>query len=86
MPKVYPVIWADESRAAYMHPDCALADRKQFVVNLGTLLHQTREGILGAYLDDDEIVHVIYSGGHEELINVNMDSYLAIIRDVTKGL
>jgi hypothetical protein len=80
------MIWADESRAAHMHPDAALEDRKQFVANLGLLLAQTREVILGAYLDDDEIVHVVYRNGHEELINVNMDSYLAIIRDVTKGL
>lgn len=86
MPKVYPMIWANESRAAHMHPDCALVDRKQFVTNLGVLLTQTREGIQGAYLDDDEIVHVVYQNNHEELINVNMDSYLAIIRDVTKGL
>lgn len=86
MPKVYPMIWADESRAAHMHPDSALVDRMQFVVNLGVLLAQTREGIQGAYLDDQEMVHVVYKGGHEELINVNMDSYLAIIRDVTKGL
>lgn len=86
MPKVCPMIWANESRAAYMHPDNALVDRMQFVVNLGILLSQTREGIKGAYLDDQEMVHVVYTSGHEELINVNMDSYLAIIRDVTKGL
>lgn len=86
MPKVYPMAAADESRAARMHFDDALADRKQFVTNLGLLLAQTREGIREAYLDDDEIVHVVYGNGHEELINVNMDSYLAIIRDVTKGL
>lgn len=86
MPTVSPMIWANEARAAYMHPDAALVDRMQFVVNLGMLLSQTREGIQGAYLDDEEIVHVVYKNGHEELINVNMDSYLAIIRDVTKGL
>ena len=86
MAKVYPMIMASETRATYMHPDLALNDRKQFVYNLGVLLSQTREGIVGAYLDDQETVHVVYKGGHEELINVNMDSYMAIVRDVTKGL
>lgn len=86
MAKVHPMLLANETRAAYMHPNLAQNDRKQFVCNLGTLLRQTREGIVGAYLDDQEMVHVVYNGGHEELINVNMDSYLAIIRDVTKGL
>ena len=86
MPKVYPMIMANEAKAAYMHRDAALNDRKLFVHNLGVLLSQTREGISGAYLDDDELAHIVYSGGHEEIRNVRMDSYLAIIRDVTKGL
>lgn len=86
MAKMHPMLLANESRAAYMRPELAQNDRKQFVYNLGILLSQTREGIIGAYLDDQELVHVRYKGGHEELINVNMDSYLAIIRDVTKGL
>lgn len=86
MAKVYPMIMANERRAAYMHPDMALNDRKQFVYNLGVLLSQTREGIVGCYLDDQEIVHIKYTDGYEELRNVHMDSYMAIIRDVTKGL
>lgn len=64
----------------------AKTDREQFVFNLGWLLSQTRECIVGAYLDDREIVHVVYEGGYQEEVNVNMDSYLAIIRDVTKHL
>ena len=63
-----------------------LEDRKMFVRNLGWLLSQTREGIKEAYLDDDEIVHVVFQGGSERRINVAWDSYMAIIRDVTKRL
>lgn len=86
MAKVYPMIMANESKAAYAHPDYTQNDRHLFVANLGTLLSQTREGIVGAYLDENELVHVVYKSGHEELVNVRMDSYMAIIRDVTKGL
>ena len=79
-------IRANETCSMFVSDDLALKDRKLFVHNLGELLSQTREGIVGAELDDDEIVTVTYTGGHTVQINVNMDSYLAIIRDVTKYL
>ena len=79
-------IRANETCSMFVSDDLALKDRKLFVHNLGELLSQTREGIVGAELDDDEIVTVTYKGGHTVQINVNMDSYLAIIRDVTKYL
>ena len=69
-----------------MNDEDALNDRKLFVRNLGALLAQTREGIVGAELDDHELVTVKYNGGYEAIINVNHDSYLAIIRDVCKAL
>ena len=62
------------------------ADRGLFVENLGWLLSQTREGITGCYLDNDEVVHVQFKGGSERLVNVECDSYMAIIRDVVKRL
>lgn len=77
---------ADETQAMFVSDDLALKDRKQFVHNLGELLSQTRERIVGAELDDNEIVTVTYTNGHTVTINVNMDSYLAIVRDVTKHL
>ena len=80
------IVLANETKAMFVSDDLALKDRKQFVHNLGELLSQTREGIIGAELNDDEIVTVTYKGGHTVHINVNMDSYLAIIRDVTKYL
>ena len=77
---------ADETQAMFVSDDKALADRKQFVHNLGELLSQTRERIVGAELDDNEIVTVTYKNDHTVKVNVNMDSYMAIIRDVTKHL
>lgn len=79
-------VMANETQAMFVSDDLALKDRKQFVHNLGELLSQTRERIVGAELDDDEIVTVTYTNGHTVTINVNMDSYLAIVRDVTKNL
>lgn len=77
---------ANETQAMFVSDDLALKDRKQFVHNLGELLSQTRERIVGAELDDNEIVTVTYTNGHTVNINVNMNSYLAIVRDVTKNL
>ena len=79
-------VMANETQAMFASDDLALKDRKQFVHNLGELLSQTRERIVGAELDDDEIVTVTSTNGHTVAINVNMDSYLAIVRDVTKNL
>lgn len=80
------VFLANEFRASSKPDRIAYNDRKLFVNNLGVLISQTSEGIIGAYLDDTEIVHVVYRNGHERLVNVRCDSYMAIIRDVTKEL
>lgn len=77
---------ANESSAAFFSTGAAYEDRQLFVHNLGVLLSQTRERIIGAELDDNECVHVYYKGGHVEMINVRCNSYMAIIRDVTKNL
>lgn len=77
---------ANETTAMYASRAEALADRKRFVQQLGILLSQTREGVESATLDDEEIVTVKFKGGHEIYVNVNMDSYAAIVRDVTKRI
>lgn len=78
---------ASETDSIFMYEEEeALNDRKLFVHNLGVLLSQTREGIAGAELDDNEIVTIKFIGGDEIHVNVNMDSYLAIIIDVTKKI
>lgn len=81
---------ADENFAAYIareYPneggkDAAFKDRQLFVKNLGILLSQTRNDIISASLDKDEIVTVTFKGGYKKRVNVNMDSYSAIIKDV----
>ena len=60
-----------------------LKARKLFVENLGELLSQTNQQVISAELDDNEIVTVHFEGGDKK-VNVNMDSYLGIIKDVLK--
>lgn len=62
----------------------ALSDRKAFVRNLGVLLSQTRDDVVGADLGEDEVVTIRYRGGGVHRVNVNMDSYAAIVYDVAK--
>ncbi len=77
---------ASEGSIVFADKQATLADRKQFVENLGWLLTQTREGVETAYLDDKDTVHVVFCKGRELLVNVQWDSYMAIIRDVAKAL
>ena len=75
---------ANESAAMFMPEKIAWMDRKLFVENLGWLLAQTRDDVLGCTLDDHDVVTVTYRGGGTRQINVKMDSYAAIVRDVSK--
>lgn len=75
---------ASETKMMFADDKTALEDRKRFVKNLGWLLSQTRDGVIGCDLDDNEIVTVTYVGGGTKKINVNMDSYGAIVRDVSR--
>ena len=77
---------ANETAAMFMPEEKALEDRKLFVHNLGKLLSQTREGVISCELDDNEIVTIPFIGGGTHTVNVNMDSYTAIIRDVAKAV
>lgn len=81
-----PYEYVSEVNAMFMNKEDALNDRKLFVHNLGVLLAQTREHVISAELDDNEIVTITYNNGYIELVNVNLDSYTAIIRDVVKHI
>ena len=62
-------------------------DKTIFIDNLGWLLGQTREDIVDCiYVPEEEIVRVIYYNGYEKEINIHMDSYTAIIKDVIRNL
>ena len=74
---------ANEAQAERMWDD----DRRLFVRNLGWLLSQTRCGVVSCELygdQDREYVIARYDHGGKREIDVTADSYLAIIRDVTK--
>lgn len=68
--------------------DVLYNDKSLFVSNLLTLLHQTREGsrIVNMYLDKEDMINILFKGGHTKQVNVHMDSYLAITKDVLKVL
>ena len=74
---------ANEARADRLWDD----DRRLFVRNLGWLLSQTRCGVVSCELygdQDREYVIARYDHGGKREIDVTADSYLAIIKDVTK--
>ena len=74
---------ADEAQAERLWDD----DRRLFVRNLGWLLSQTRCGVVSCELygdQDREYVIARYDHGGKREIDVTADSYLAIIKDVTK--
>lgn len=74
---------ADEARAERLWDD----DRRLFVRNLGWPLSQTRCGVVSCELygdQDREYVIARYDHGGKREIDVTADSYLAIIKDVTK--
>lgn len=77
---------ANETMAAYLNDQDAIRDREIFVRNLGWLLSQTRDGVVGCELidaeKDTERVIVTYKGGGKREINTRLDSYAAIVRDV----
>ena len=80
---------ANETMAGFMNEKDAIRDRELFVDNLGWLLSQTRDGVIGCELIDaekpTEHVLVTYRGGGTRRIGTYIDSYAAIIRDVAKG-
>ena len=77
---------ANEATAAFLSDMDALEDRKNFVHNLGELLSQTREGILSIELDEGGMAVVTFKCGYQEWININVDSYIAFVRDVAKRI
>lgn len=75
---------ANETAAAFADEKAMAQDRATFVQNLGILLSQTREGIIGCELDENEVVTIHFKHGATRCVNVECDSYIAIIREVTE--
>lgn len=84
------MVLADESNLfTGLDPDLHDYDKALFVKNLGALLAQTREGVAGCSYShnreaEKETVTIHYTNGHKRDVNVSMDSYLALVRDVAK--
>jgi hypothetical protein len=77
---------ANETDACYLSKEAAFQDRRLFVRNLGVFFRQTRDGVESMELSDDEVVTITYRGGGTHSVNVHMDSYAAIVRDVAKNV
>lgn len=80
---------ADENESFMISEETYKKDRDIFVRNLGELLSQTREHVVSTELhahDDDEYVTITFRGGNTKDVNVSMDSYLAIIKDVVRKI
>lgn len=64
-------------------------DRSRFVHNVGILAAQTREGVDHIeYIseDDCELAKIVFKRGHEKYVNINHDSFSAIVRDIFKHI
>ena len=81
--------FSNENQEFFLH-ELGEDSRSNFVNNLGELLAQTREGIKECVRvvpsDYEEYVDVIYNSGYEKRVNIHMDSYMAIIKDVLKAI
>lgn len=77
---------ADETAAMSIDEHEAFSDRQHFVINIGILLHQTRKNIKSIYLTKDDVAHVVYENDTEKTINVEGDSYQAMVLDIVSRI
>lgn len=65
-------------------------DKELFIHNLGWLLSQTRNQVRTCLYyeleNGDEVATIVFTNGYTVNVNINMDSYLAIIKDVAKAV
>lgn len=79
----------DENRTMFTEDKAVIyADRRDFVENVGILAAQTREGVDHIeYIkeDDIELAKIVFEKG-ERYVNINHDSFSAIVRDIFKQI
>lgn len=78
------LLGANETSAMFWPENLQMEDKRKFVYNLGELLKQTREHVVGCTLSDSNTVIITYRGGATKRVNIECDSYLAIVSDVVK--
>ena len=61
-------------------------DKAYFVQSIGWLFAQTREGLTSCELVDMDTVLMKFACGYEQLVNIHLDSYTSIIKDLVKQL
>lgn len=60
--------------------------KEYFVKKLGELLSMTRDCVEYCRLIDENTVEITYKNGYVKHVNICCNSYLAIIKDVTKNI
>lgn len=81
----------NETKAMFKDDEAALADRADFVRNVGALASQTREGVTSIEYapeteNETELAVIHYKSGATKLVNIRANSYSAIVRDIFKQL
>lgn len=66
--------------------DKLLKNKELFVEEVGKLLSLTREGIEKIYLRDYDTAVIVFREGIERDVNIHLDSYLAIIKDIIEAI
>ncbi len=65
----------------------AKEDKALFVENVGWLLSQTREGVKKCeYIPLNETVLITFDNDYVKQVNINLNSYLAIVSDIVKAV
>lgn len=59
-------------------------DRKEFIVTLETTLTNAKLDVIALELLDNDTVEITFKGGGRRKVNIEADSYGAIILDVVK--
>lgn len=80
-----------ETKAMFRDEEAAMYDRADFVRNVGALASQTREGVVKIEYapeteNETEYAVIHYKNGSTKLVNIRLDSYAAIVRDIFKNL
>jgi hypothetical protein len=84
----YDLEKADEFGVRLEDDETRVTDKRKFVENLGWLLSQTRAGVAKCRASMDGTFVTIYYDDQEtgKAVNVECDSYIAIMRDVLKQI
>ena len=81
--------YCDENKAMFADEQVAAADRRHFVDNVGRLAAQTRAGVVKIehiVNENEEVAKIKYKNGAARYVNINADSYTAIVRDIFKHI